>query len=82
MADVKAPEPIGIGDVVTLNSGGSPMTVTAVLPMAKDYSVGQVSTAWEAKDGTIKKEDFPALALKVTTKAPDPNKPTTTIPPK
>jgi uncharacterized protein YodC (DUF2158 family) len=64
---------LAVGDVVTLNSGGSPMTVTRLIAAAATPTgspPGQhVSCSWEGKDGVIHVADFPAAALKVTTEA-------------
>jgi uncharacterized protein YodC (DUF2158 family) len=69
-----------VGDVVTLNSGGSPMTVTRLVPDTTlpptGHSGQHVGCSWEGKDGVIHVADFPAAALKVTAEV-NPAKPVT-----
>lgn len=80
MAEVKTPrKALEVGDVVALNSGGSPMTVTGIVPKL-GAALEYIACSWEGKDGLIHNADFPEAALKVTTELNPASKPA--VPPK
>jgi uncharacterized protein YodC (DUF2158 family) len=75
MADAKVEKKaLAVGDVVTLNSGGSSMTVIRLMPKGAtpdgvSVEGAHVTCTWEGKDGVIHAADFPAEALKSDAKA-------------